>query len=98
MSYFYATDSSGRRLSELNLLRAINGFNISGLTDAGAQTMVMDNLSLVRAWLDINFNAPAALYFDQDNKAQILYKNGGQAPFYSSTFSDNLQGCLVYLD
>ncbi|POS85865.1 hypothetical protein EPUL_001935, partial [Erysiphe pulchra] len=98
MSYFYAADSSGRRFSELNLLQAITECNISVLIDAGAQIMVMDNLSLVRAWLDINFNAPAALYFDQDNKPQILYKNGGQAPFYSSTFSDNLEGCLVYLD
>ncbi|RKF65793.1 putative p-loop containing nucleoside triphosphate hydrolase [Erysiphe neolycopersici] len=98
LSYIYAADSSGKRFTELNLLQAITKYNISVLIDAGAQIMEMDNLSLVRAWLDINVNAPAALYFDQDNKPQILYKNGGQAPFYSSTFSDNLEGCLVYLD
>ncbi|POS86765.1 hypothetical protein EPUL_003186 [Erysiphe pulchra] len=98
MGYVYATNSNGRRFSELDLLHSINDRKISVLLDAGAQIMEMDNLSLVRAWMNINLQASAAFYFDKDNKPRILYRNGGLAPFYSTTFSENLEGCLVYLD
>ncbi|RKF57979.1 putative p-loop containing nucleoside triphosphate hydrolase [Erysiphe neolycopersici] len=98
MGYIHAADSNGRRFSELNLLRAINDCKISVLLDAGAQIMEMDNLSLVKAWMNINLQASAAFYFDKDNKPRILYRNGRLAPFYSTTFSENLEQCLVYLD
>ncbi|POS83055.1 hypothetical protein EPUL_004549, partial [Erysiphe pulchra] len=98
MGYYHAADTSGKRISESNLLKEITNRKISVLLDAGAQIMEMDNLSLVRAWLNIDLKAPAAFYFDKDNNPKILYRNGGSVPFHSSTFSDNLEDCLVYLD
>ncbi|KAI1002778.1 hypothetical protein K3495_g5425 [Podosphaera aphanis] len=96
--YFLAADSTGRRLSECDLLRKITENGVTVLIDAGAQIMEMTNHDLAKAWLDIHPNAVAALYFDQENRPQILYNNGRHSSLYSSTFADNLQGCLVYLD
>lgn len=98
LGYYYAANSSGGRISELELLKAITDCKISVFLDAGALIMEMDNQSLVRAWLEIDLTALAAFYFDKDNKPQILYRNGSRVPFHSSTFSDNLENCLVYLD
>jgi len=58
----------------------------------------MDNLSVVRAWLKIDPEAPAALYFSADNKPYIFYRHGSQIPLSASPFADNLGDCLVYLD
>lgn len=96
--YVQAADCNGNRLSERELLREISKRKITVLIDAGAQIMEMDNLNLVKAWLETNLDAPAAFYFNKENKPRILYRGGRQVSFYSSTFSENLRDCLVYLD
>jgi hypothetical protein len=58
----------------------------------------MDNKSLAKAWLDKDHEARAAVYFDADNKAWILYRNSKDVPLLASPFADNLANCLVYLD
>jgi hypothetical protein len=68
------------------------------LIDAGAQILEMDNLSLVKAWLEIAHEAPAAIYFDKNNKPQVLYRKGHQMPLVASPYADDLGECLVYLD
>jgi hypothetical protein len=68
------------------------------LIDAGAQILEMDNLSLVQAWLKVDYEAPAAVYFNAENKAFVVYRHGSQVPLLASPFAENLSDCLVYLD
>jgi hypothetical protein len=96
--YVLAADAHGRHLSEHNLLKRLREMKIRILIDAGAQILEMDNLSLVKEWLDVDYEAPAAVYFDTDNKPFVLYRNGHKVPLLASPFADNLGECLVYLD
>lgn len=96
--YVLVADGHGRRMSELDLLKGITNMGIRILIDAGAQILEMDNLSLVKAWLDVRYEAPAAIFFDNENKAIVRYRHGLQVPLLASPFADNLDGCLVYLD
>ena len=97
-TYEVAADACGRHLSETELLRNLGRMNIRILIDVGAQILEMDNLSLVKAWLKAFSDAPAAVYFNDENKPYLLYRRGHQVPLLASPFADNLDGCLVYLD
>ncbi|KAI9734262.1 MAG: hypothetical protein M1834_002366 [Cirrosporium novae-zelandiae] len=96
--YVLAADEGGRRLSELDLLKKFSEMKIRILIDAGAQILEMDNLSLVKAWLSVDYEAPAAVFFDPDNRPFVLYRHGLQIPLVASPFAENLADCLVYLD
>lgn len=96
--YVLAADRWGKRLSECDLLRMLSNFEIRVLIDAGAQILEMDNLSLVKEWLSVDTKAPAAVYFDAENKPFVLYRHGLRIPLLASPFADNLAECLVYLD
>lgn len=96
--YMLAANSSGKHITEVESLQMLYLKDIRMLIDAGAQILEMDNLSLVRAWLKIDSEAPAALYFSADNKPIIYYRHGSQIPLSASPFADNLGDCLVYLD
>jgi hypothetical protein len=60
----------------------------------------MNNCDLVKAWLEIDTEAQAAVYFADDNRAVVQYRNGRHppTPLLPSTFADDLSECLVYLD
>jgi hypothetical protein len=96
--YVLAANSRGRHMSEHELLEKIYWEGIRVLIDAGAQILEMDNLSLAKAWLEIAHEAPAAIYFDKNNKPQVLYRQGHQMPLVASPYADDLGECLVYLD
>lgn len=96
--YVLAADSRGRHISEHELLKIIHNEGIRVLIDAGAQILEMDNLSLVKAWLEVAYEVPAAIYFDRDNKPQVIYRQGHQIPLVASPYADDLGDCLVYLD
>ena len=93
-----AAKSHGKHLSELDLLSNLFKMNIRILIDAGAHILEMDNFSLAKAWLNVDFTAPAVIFFDTDNKPVVLYRRGRQVPLVASPFVDNLGQCLVYLD
>ena len=96
-SYQLAEDELGR-FSEFRLLRKLHNMKIRILIDAGAQVLEMDNKSFAKQWL-IEYNESlAALYFDSENKAMIIYRNGREVPFLATPFVDNLSDVLVYLD
>jgi hypothetical protein len=97
-TYVLAADHRGRHLSELNLLRKITKMNIRVLIDAGAQILEMDNGNLAKAWLEIFGTAPAVVYFKEDNKPWVRYRQGHEIPLLASPFVDDLGDCLVYLD
>jgi hypothetical protein len=94
----HAADNRGKHLSELGLLRLLSDRKIRMLIDAGAQILEMDNLSLAKAWLRIDHEALAAVYFDAENKPFVVYRHGSRVPLLASPFADDLGGCLVYLD
>ena len=94
----YAADYRGRHLTEHGLLRLLSDRKIRMLIDAGAQILEMDNLSLAKAWLKIDHQAPAAVYFDAENKPFVVYRHGSRIPLLASPFADDLSNCLVYLD
>ena len=96
--YELAADASGRRLSEMGLLEKLHSMKIRILIDAGAQILEMDNLSVVKTWLRVDYEAPAAVFFDSENKPTVLYRHGLQIPLLASPFADSLVDCLVYLD
>ena len=97
-TYVVAADAGGRHLSELDFLRLLRRLKIRMLIDAGAQILEMDNRSLVTAWLTIDCEAPAAVYFNAENKPFVLYRNDSQVPLVATPFAENLDLCLVYLD
>ena len=51
-----------------------------------------------KAWLKIDHEAAAAVYFDTDHRAQVLYPKGTIIPLVASPFADKLENCVVYLD
>lgn len=97
-TYIPATDSSGRRLTEYNFLRLIFKNGIRMLLDAGAQILELDNFNLAKKWLSVDNEAEAAVYFDEDDKAYVLYRDERRVPLAASPFNDNLENCVVYLD
>jgi hypothetical protein len=96
--YIIAT-SQGKRLTEENLLRKIAAMRIRILIDAGAYILEMSNDNLVKAWLDIDTQAKAAVFFGADNRAWVQYRGGkARVPLLATAFAENLDDCLVYLD
>ena len=96
--YVLAADMYGQRVSEIGLLQMLKGRNIRMLIDAGAQILELDNQALAKAWLTVDTEAPAALYFDEENKPFVLYRKGYHVPLAASPYADDLGDCLVYLD
>ncbi|KAL9051900.1 MAG: hypothetical protein Q9162_005738 [Coniocarpon cinnabarinum] len=88
----------GRRLPELSLLHLFHQKHIRVFIDAGAQILESDNLTLVQEWLKIDYQRPAAVYFDRNDKAMLVHRNGHYIPLLGSPYQDDLENCLVYLD
>ena len=88
-----------RRMTEEQLLETLSGMKIRTLIDAGAFILEMDNRSLVKKWLEVDYEAKAAVYFGADNRAWVEYRGGKvNVPLLATPFVENLEGCLVYLD
>jgi hypothetical protein len=104
--YVRMVDHSRKRLSEDGLLRKLLNPGTYGrperririLIDAGAQILEYDNRSLVKAWLKEDHEAVAAVYFDDDHRARVIYGKGTDIPLVASPFAENLQECVVYID
>ncbi|KAF2276617.1 uncharacterized protein EI97DRAFT_450390 [Westerdykella ornata] len=106
--YVRMIDGRGRRLSEegflKKLLRTEGGESwersrpIRILIDAGAQILEHDNRGLANLWLQIDDQALAAVFFDSNHRANVIWGKGKEMPLSVSPFAENLEGCLVYLD
>ncbi|KAL4806252.1 hypothetical protein BDV18DRAFT_160319 [Aspergillus unguis] len=85
--------------SETELLDYLYKQGIRVLIDAGAFIMEMDNVAVARAWIQADWKAKGAVFFDvNDNKPWVMYRNFKRVPLFASPFADDLEGCLVYLD
>ena len=96
--YVAASNLYGKRLSEKGFLRQVHKNGIRMLIDAGAQILEMDNKSLAQNWLEVDYEAEAAVYFGEDDRARVLYRDGKTLPLAGSPFLNNLGACVVYLD
>lgn len=106
MSYTY-----GQRWTERDLIKHLAnprnapkdylqyGDNIRILIDAGAQVLEHSNRSFAQAWLEEDTEAAAAVYFDDDHRAWVIYRSSNtRTPLLASPFADNLERCVVYID
>ncbi|KAL3481036.1 hypothetical protein BJX99DRAFT_254014 [Aspergillus californicus] len=98
MSYMVAAAHNGKRFSEVDLLHKLHEMGIRTLIDAGAHILELGNRDLVRRWLAIDPQPPAAVYFDTSNKPWVVDRNETEVPLLASSFANNLGDCLVYLD
>ncbi|KJZ68633.1 hypothetical protein HIM_11978 [Hirsutella minnesotensis 3608] len=87
------------RLTEEQLLGRLREEKIRLLIDAGAYILEMDNHSLVKRWLGWDTEAKAGVYFGNDNRAWVQYRDGkNPVPLLATPFSDDMTECVVYLD
>ncbi|KAL8345895.1 hypothetical protein RB598_000014 [Gaeumannomyces tritici] len=93
-------DFDRNRLNETGLLRRLKEWGIRILIDAGAYILEIDNKTLAQTWLKEDSAAKAAIYFGQDDRAWVHYRDEGKedSPLLATRFADDLNGCLVYLD
>ena len=96
--YVPACTNDGKRLSERAFLHQLHKHGIRMLLDAGAQILEMDNMSLAQAWLQVDTEAEAAVFFGEDDRARVIYRDGKSQPLAGSPFLNNLGACVVYLD
>lgn len=96
--YIPACRPDGKRLTERAFLHQLRDNKIRMLLDAGAQILEMDNKSLAQVWLEIDYEAEAAVFFGEDDRARVLYRDGKFQPLAVSPFLNNLGACVVYLD
>ena len=97
-TYVRVADTSGKRISETAFLSMLKKRQIRMLLDAGAQILELDNVSLVRKWLELDTEAHAGVFFGAENSAWVLFRDGKQQPLSVSPVVDNLGACVVYLD
>lgn len=90
---------AGRRLTESELLRRLSQKRIRILIDAGAFVLEKGNQEVVKEWLSYDTYSPAAVFFNEDNKAMVLSR-GSRKPvsLLATPYAENLEDCLVYLD
>ncbi|KAK1139534.1 hypothetical protein N8T08_000674 [Aspergillus melleus] len=97
-SYDVAAHKNGKHLSEEEFIRKLFHMNIRILIDAGAHILELDNQALARKWLEIDHRAPAAVYFDRGSKPWVMDRNYKEVPLLASSFANDLDKCLVFLD
>ncbi|KAL6717793.1 hypothetical protein ACLMJK_003878 [Lecanora helva] len=96
--YFPAVDKNGRRVTEQAFLYKLRDLGIRVLLDAGALIIELDNLGLAQAWLQVDTEPEAAVFFGEDGRARVLHRDMKQQPLAGSPFAENLGSCLIYLD
>ena len=94
------THNNGERRSTLDFLSmvATQEPEISVLLDVGAQILDFSNLEVAKAWLNIARDTAGAVYFDDNDELMVLTRNGIVQPMLSSSLSQQLHRCVVYLD
>ena len=58
----------------------------------------MTNQQLVQHWLSLKKDVAAGVFFDDADNLAVYTRDGVVEAFYSSSFSQCLDQCVVYLD
>ncbi|KAI5273021.1 hypothetical protein E4T47_03715 [Aureobasidium subglaciale] len=98
--YIQVVASDGGKLDVAGLLARLlqEEPQVNVIIDVGAQVLELSNLELVRQWLNLHVQAPAAIFFDHKDEAMVLDRSGRITPLRLSLFAKKLDGCLFYLD
>ncbi|KAH8744369.1 hypothetical protein F5883DRAFT_722279 [Diaporthe sp. PMI_573] len=83
------------------LLAAVVGCEpkVQVILDVGAQIIQLDNRQMAEAWLRIApEKAEAAIFFNNCDELLVLTRNGMVERFLTSSFSNQTDRCLVFLD
>ncbi|OAL50468.1 hypothetical protein IQ07DRAFT_566433 [Pyrenochaeta sp. DS3sAY3a] len=68
------------------------------ILDCGASILQHDNRQVAEMWLQMRANDVQAVVFFDDEELSVLDHTGHIEPFQTSSFSKQLDACLVYLD
>ncbi|KAI1493235.1 hypothetical protein F5X96DRAFT_622924 [Biscogniauxia mediterranea] len=98
--YKVIVDQYGKRRTERGFLEQLTNEGIRVLIDAGAYILEMDNASLAKEWLAVDYKASAAIYYKNDNRAWVTFRSATKedVPLIATPYADDLSDCLVYLD
>ncbi|KAI0854775.1 hypothetical protein F4860DRAFT_84991 [Xylaria cubensis] len=93
-------NAEGKRLTEKGFLRDLKAKGVSVLIDAGAYISEMGNRELAQAWLEVDTDAKAVVYFNVDNSAWVHYRSNAKMdmPLLATPLAENLSECNVFLD
>ncbi|KAF8555163.1 hypothetical protein OG21DRAFT_1507968 [Imleria badia] len=98
--YMCMTNENGERRTTGEFIKILVSQKpeIRVLLDVGAQMLDLQNNELATGWLNINMNASAAIYFNEDDELTVLTRDGRTQLLLSSPFAQQLDQCIVYLD
>ena len=98
--YMCMTHENGERRTTKEFLKILISQKpeIRVLLDVGAQMLELENRQLAKAWLDMKLDASAAIYFSEDDELTVLTRDGRTQLLQSSSFGQQLDQCVVYLD
>ncbi|KAG1750378.1 uncharacterized protein EDB91DRAFT_1303342 [Suillus paluster] len=68
------------------------------LLDVGAQMLELKNQELAEAWLRAKRDAKVAVFVNDNDELVIISRDGTVKPLVSSSFAQQLDQCMVYLD
>ena len=95
-SEYVLASEKGRRYTEQQLLVNLRGRAIKCLIDSGAYILELSNVDVAKLWLEIDTEAPAAIYFGLDNRPMVRYRAGATIPLAVSPFAQDTGRALVY--
>ncbi|KAL7793170.1 hypothetical protein V8C37DRAFT_415984 [Trichoderma ceciliae] len=98
--YAVLTDCDGRRLSERDMLKVLFDRGIKILIDAGAYILETGNRALAQMWFSIDGRAQAAVYFNSDNRAWVVFRDPAKQDMalLETRLANDLTDCFVYFD
>ena len=90
----------GQRRTALEFLELVVAQEpkIRVILDVGAQVLELTNRELAAAWLKLERDAKAAIYFNEDDELSVLTQAGTTQLLLESSFAWRLDECVVYLD
>ncbi|KAK7987451.1 hypothetical protein PG989_007766 [Apiospora arundinis] len=75
---------------------------IDVVLDVGALIIDMDNRQFAQRWLELSAGRlekkQAVIFVNEDDEIMVIDRTGFAEPFLTSSFVDNTESCLVYLD
>ncbi|MCJ1335347.1 hypothetical protein MMC09_000615 [Bachmanniomyces sp. S44760] len=98
--YAFTRDGRGQKLQLLDLLDLLpkQSPRVTVLIDAGAQILEMGNQDVAIRWLELDPDAKAVVFLNQDDEKMIVDRDSNVEPLATSSFSDRMNECLIYLD
>ncbi|KAL9011241.1 MAG: hypothetical protein Q9173_003899 [Seirophora scorigena] len=100
LGYACARDDKGAHLSSEQLLQFVqtSDSSIRVLIDVGAQILDLSNDQVIGQWLPLVPDVDAGIYFDENDYAMVLTRMGKREKLATSSFSNRMDRCIVYLD